>query len=463
MLVPDVRAEFEGVVLGDPRLATRVQRMAAALVEMPGASLPRAMGRTAAREGAYRFLSNRRVTLDRVIAAHVAATVERARLAKKVLVVSDTTEFAFSTEREGLGLLSSKRRDGFIAHFKLAVSGDGRRTPLGVLGVETIVRTARKGRRDNVARKKDPERESLRWRRGVDSASEHLDDIEAIHVMDREADIYELLCALVENGRRFIIRSGQERLLDEGLLSTAVESTPLRFSREVKLSARRPARQPESRRRNPARRGRLAQLAVSTTRVTLHKPKAAFDPELPVSITVNVVRVWELDPVPGEPPVEWRLFTSEPVDTQEQVEQIVDGYRARWVIEEYFKALKTGCNFEQSQLESFGSLENLLGVYIPVAWQLLVLRSTARDEPHRPASDALSPQQLTVLRLIVRGKPLPPEPTIGDVATAIADLGAHIKSNGPPGWQVLGRGFEELRRAEHLYLQIIPATSCDQS
>ena len=463
MLVPEVRAEFEGIVLGDPRLTTRAQRMAAALAERPGASLPRAMGSTAAREGAYRFLSNRQVTLDRVIAGHVAATVERARGAKKVLVVSDTTEFAFSTEREGLGLLSSSRRDGFIAHFKLAVSADGRRTPLGVLGIETIVRATRKGRRDNVARKKDPERESLRWWRGVDTASKQLGDIEAIHVMDREADIYELLSALVGNGRRFIIRSGQERLIDEGLLSRAVESTPLRFSREVKLSARPPARQPENRRRNPARRARLAQLAVSTTRVTLHKPKAAFDPELPASIAVNVVRVWEPEPMSGEPPVEWRLFTSEPVDTQEQVEEIIDGYRARWVIEEYFKALKTGCNFEQSQLESFASLENLLGIYIPVAWQLLVLRSTARDEPHRPATDALSPRQLTVLRMIVRGKPLPLQPTVDDVATAIADLGGHIKSNGPPGWQVLGRGFEDLRRAEHLYAQMIPSTSSDQS
>ena len=195
----------------------------------------------------------------------------------------------------------------------------------------------------------------------------------------------------------------------------------------------------------------------------MQKPKAAYDPELPASITINVVRVWEPEPMSGEPPVEWRLFTSEAVDTQEQVEQIIDGYRARWVIEEYFKALKTGCSFEQSQLESLASLKNLLGIYIPVAWQLLVLRSAARDEPHRPATDALSPRQLTVLRMIVRGKPLPSEPTIGEVATAIADLGGHVRSNGPPGWQVLGRGFEDLRKAEHLYTQMIPSTCSDQS
>jgi transposase-like protein len=115
-MVPDVGAEFGRVRLGDPRLGQRVQRMAAALARRPGASLPEAMGSTAAREGAYRFLSNPRVTLSRVLDSHVKATVERARQAGRVLVISDTTEFKFSTEREGLGVLSGKHREGFLGH-----------------------------------------------------------------------------------------------------------------------------------------------------------------------------------------------------------------------------------------------------------------------------------------------------------------------------------------------------------
>jgi len=394
---------------------------------------------------------------------HIEATVERARQAGTVLVVSDTTEFRFSTEREGLGVLSGQSRDGFIGHFTMVVSADGRRTPLGVVGLQTYVRPARKGKRDSAARKRDPRRESLRWRRGVEDASQRLDGVEAVHVMDREADIYELMSALVSHGHRFIIRSGQERLVDEGRLTTTVACAPMRFSREVKLSARTVAPRSGPRRTHPVRRSRLAQLAVSTAQITLRKPRTATEPGLRDSVYVNVVRVWETDPPADQEPVEWRLFTSEPVDTQQQVEQIVDGYRTRWVIEEYFKALKTGCNFESSQLESLRTLENLLGIYVAVAWQLLVLRSTSRDEPDRPATDALTRTQLAVLRLIVRAKPIPPDPTIADVARAIAELGGHIKSNGPPGWQVLGRGFEDLRRAESLYTRIISATSNDQS
>lgn len=459
----DVRAEMGGAALGDARLGKRARQMMEATLRRPGASLPVAMGNAAGREGAYRFLSNRRVTLQRVLASHVEATVARARAAKKVLLISDTTEFKFSTERKGLGLLSSTRREGFLGHFTLAVSADGRRTPLGMVAVETLTRSKRKGKRDHFARKKDPERESLRWYRCADAASRQVGGVEAVHVMDREADSYELLSSLIGTDRHFIIRSSQDRSVDEGRLVSTVATAMMRFEREVKLSARKASEKPESRRTHPERRGRIAQLAVSTKRVALHKATSTIDPALPDSISVNVVRVWEPDPPAGQDPVEWRLLTTEPVETQEQVEAVVDGYRARWLIEEYFKALKTGCDFESSQLESLRSLENLLGIYVPVAWQMLLLRNKARDDGQLPATAVLSLVQLAVLRLIKRGKPLAPDPTVADVAAAIAELGAHIKSNGPPGWQVLGRGFEELRRAEALYTQMISATSTDQS
>jgi DDE family transposase len=70
-------------------------------------------------------------------------------------------------------------------------------------------------------------------------------------------------------------------------------------------------------------------------------------------LTLNVVRVWEPKPPRGAPAVCWMLYTSEPIDTAEQLLTIVDQYRSRWVIEEFFKALKTGCAFEKRQLESY--------------------------------------------------------------------------------------------------------------
>jgi len=150
-------------------------------------------------------------------------------------------------------------------------------------------------------------------------------------------------------------------------------------------------------------------------------------------------------------PISWKLLTTEPIKTTAQVEAIVDAYRARWVIEEYFKALKTGCAFEKRQLESFRTLVNALAVFSVMAWRLLLLRSTARLSPDAPATSALAERQVQVLQALSRMEDsalphvdMPPSPTAQDALLAVAQLGGHIKNNGPPGWQILGRGYESL-------------------
>ena len=123
---------------------------------------------------------------------------------------------------------------------------------------------------------------------------------------------------------------------------------------------------------------------------------------------------------------------------------MVDFYRARWVIEEYFKALKTGCSLEKRQLETKDSLLNALAVFLPIAWHLLLLRSLAHVAPELPASTVLSETHLLILRARPKLK-LSEQPSLEEVLWAIAALGGHKKYNGPPGWQTLGAGFERLR------------------
>lgn len=36
------------------------------------------------------------------------------------------------------------------------------------------------------------------------------------------------------------------------------------------------------------------------------------------------------------------------------------------------------------------------------------------------------------------------EPTNEEVAMALAEFGGHLRSNGPPGWIILGRALERL-------------------
>jgi hypothetical protein len=447
-VIGEVIDEFRGAEIPDWRLRERLVTIAQALDGMPDGSLPKATKTTAGREAAYRFLGNRKVTMDAILAPHVQATARRCRAELgPVYFVSDTTECSFSGESRGekLGRISGKER-GFLGHFALAVSSSG--APLGVLGIDVIVRGEKKEPLSVHQRKRDPDRESLRWAAMVEHTSALLDGVAPIHVMDSEADIYELLSDLEGKHRRYIIRGGQDRLLEDGVhLDEALSHGTVVLNRQVQLSRRSGIKLPSASRRNPPREGRLAELAISATRVSLRRPKTCTA-ENPAALSLNVVRVYETAAPEGERPVEWILFTSEPVDTAEQVAAVVDGYRRRWLIEEYFKALKTGCGYEDRELESMRTLTNLLGIVAVIAWRLLKLRALNREDPQQPATNVVDSDLLEALaarlRCIGEKKPLPSVPTVGDLMNGIARLGGHITSNGRPGWQVLWRGYQDL-------------------
>src|SRR5690606_35632108 len=142
-------------------------------------------------------------------------------------------------------------------------------------------------------------------------------------------------------------------------------------------------------------------------------------------------------------PVEWLLLTTLPITDPSGITRIVDAYRARWTIEEYFKALKTGCAYEKRQLESRTALLNALGLLAPLAWRLLALRAAADDQA--PATTVLEPDELRVLRALSPDSRLPTAPTIAQALAAIARLGGHFPQNGRPGWRVLWTGFHKLR------------------
>jgi hypothetical protein len=460
----NIRGEVETADFGDKRLSARLVRLAEQLVRAPDQSFPKAAGSDAALEATYRFLGNESVTPAAILEAHAAATRSRCAQVGTVLVSHDSTEFRFSSEREGLGRLGGKEANGFMGHFALAVS-PATRAPLGVLGMEAVFRE--RGPRKSGKRERRPleEKESRRWLDLVRRvAAEAGDNFTAVHVMDREADAYELLAAMAGENHRFIVRLQFDRAVDttvgRGRISDVIRGRRTLLTREVTLSARvpRPGDPPNRAKKHPSRKMRAATLRVSALSVTIRRP-SHLDSRVPASLRVNVVRVQETTAPQGVEPVEWRLITTEPVETAEDVAAVVDGYRARWVIEEYFRALKQGCSYEKRQLESRHALLNALAVFAPIAWQLLALRQLSRDTPDMPADSVLSPLKISMLQRHPDVK-LGEDPSIRQAMLAIARLGGHIKNNGEPGWLVLGRGYEDLLLLER---GAALALGCDQS
>jgi hypothetical protein len=288
------------------------------------------------------------------------------------------------------------------------LSADAEREALGVLALYTWIRDE----------EPSANRERGRWLGQMSevSALEGLDRSRIIHVADRESDSYEVLVGLQQKGLRYVLRSSKERCLEASVdgapkLHDALETTRVIVEREVALTARSASgRSKTANKTNPPRNARMAQLALGARPLSFLRPRGK---ELPDSCAVNVVRVWEPSPPPGEPAVEWVLFTSEPIESAEQLETIVDHYRARWRIEAYFKALKTGCAFERRQLESDEALCVALAVFVPLAWRMLILRDSAQRAPDAPASTVWAEDEIIVLRECTNTTELKPQAKTG--------------------------------------------------
>ena len=144
-------------------------------------------------------------------------------------------------------------------------------------------------------------------------------------------------------------------------------------------------------------------------------------------------------------PLHWILLTSLPCATKAEVQRVVGRYTARWWIEEYHKALKSGAGAEESQLERGYRLESLIAVLAVVAVRLLSTKMLARSRPESfEAAASFGPQMLAMLEKKL-GKPKNGW-TNANVIIATARLGGFLarKHDGLPGWQTIWRGWQRL-------------------
>jgi hypothetical protein len=451
-----LRDEMAGADLGDDRLNARRNQLLAVLERSPDKGFPEACANDADTEALYRFFRNGRISLAAIVEPHLAATSVRCRALEEVLVIHDTTEMSFAREQAGTGLTRlGPRRQGFWVHTSLAVSAEGLRAPLGLVAMTPVTRQpATAPKQPWRERFRDPRKESRRWADGVAAVRTRVGEAKrAIHVMDREGDSYELLAALTAHRDRYVVRLHYDRSVVTTQVNEPTRLSDLRarvavsVTELVTVAPRRAENRPQ-RLAFPARDGRVATVSFAACPVVIQRPRDHRSSGLPETIAAHVVFGWEAHPPEGEAAVEWSLITTEPIATSEQVRQIVAWYRTRWLIEEFFKCLKTGCAYEQRQLESLDTLLVALALLAPIAWQLLLMRHLARDLPDAQATVALTSRQITVLRSTPVGKHLSRAPSIRDALLVVARLGGHLRQNGEPGWLVLARGMQTLRLME---------------
>ena len=128
-------------------------------------------------------------------------------------------------------------------------------------------------------------------------------------------------------------------------------------------------------------------MAVRFGRVVVKKPRhiSPWAKECGITaVAMWVVEVREVKAPKNVEPLRWVLYTSHAVETFNDSWRVIEHYEKRPIIEEYHKALKTGCRMEARQYYTSARLEAVVGMLSVVAVRLLQLRSTARAEPERP-------------------------------------------------------------------------------
>jgi hypothetical protein len=156
----------------------------------------------------------------------------------------------------------------------------------------------------------------------------------------------------------------------------------------------------------------------------------------------------EIDPPAGVEPLEWILLTNVPIENFADACERIDWYGCRWIIEEYHKGLKTGCQIEDMQFTTEERLQPAIALISVMATFLLNLRDISRraDAQETPASEVFPLSYVVSLSLWRYGE-CRMDLTLHDFCYGLARLGGHQNRKGDhrPGWIVLWRGWTKLQ------------------
>ena len=461
---------FADAELGDIRRSRRLAKTADLMCRRPGGSLPQKLNSPKDLKAFYRLVRRDEVTHEAILSAHRKVTQRKIdETDGPVLILHDATELDYTTHlslEDDLGQIGNGNRRGYIVQNSLAVNPKSRQ----VLGLynQVLHHRADVAADETIAEKREREsRESLLWLQGTEPERDSSNRWKLIDVCDQGADTFEFLEHEVNSGRRFVIRAKYDR----GILighddSGESETSNLRvYARELPEVGRwtlsvtskdeRQGRQKKGRRKKQKgkkeqtkRVAREAEMAVCFAPVQIKPPTKKSGKHGNQPLKVWVVRVWEVNPPPGQERLEWFLMTNEPVECFDDAYRVVGWYECRWIVEEYHKGMKTGCRIESPQFTAGDRLHPTIALLSIVTLTLLAMRDASRrpDAKRRHATEIISQDYVAVLSAWRHGS-IQNDWSIHDFYYALARLGGHQnrKSDHPPGWQTIWNGWKDLQ------------------
>ena len=436
---------FGHAELGNRKRTRRLVAMAGGLASGPSGTVTASFAESAAREGAFRWLASADVSAGAVVDALGRAAFAPARGRVYCAVDESSMTLTDRVLSRDIGGVGSWRHGVRGLHAMTSLLLDESGTPLGVPGVRFWARTERSRNRNS----KPHQTMATEVRHGVELLRDiearraaHAPDVRVHYVLDRGFDAWAIFREARDLGIEMTVRSRGDRNLfhAHGEKPRSLRPTVARAESLGESFLDVPAR--------GGRRARLAVLDVRAVRVTVALAVGRKRRE-PFEITALLAR----EVGRADDRLDWLLLTTERVRSLEDAHRVLDGYAMRWRIEELHRAWKSGwCNVERTQLRQRDALCKWATLHLAVAARAIHLTRRARTEPHVPATEEFSRDEIDVTLLYQqkRTKHRPGDtPPLGEMVTLVALLGGYTgkSSGGPPGPTVLGRGLEKIATA----------------
>jgi Transposase DDE domain len=386
------------------------------------------------------------------MASHAASRTAERVAGREIIVVQDSSELILGGRRakaNGYGPVGKGGGTrGLLLHAALTLDADSG----GVLGlVDMQVWNRDKGKVKPRRSRATADKESQRWLSVAAQAGGALSAARSISVIsDRESDIYEHFARRPANVE-LIVRSNWNRKIElesgaSSQLAAFVDSLPeaTRFSVTVPAA--------------PGRKERTAELALRFSSITLCRPHPSPAPDLPDRVRLTVVEVRELPSKCDGEPIHWRLLTTHVVRNPKQARRIIDLYRKRWTIEEFFRTLKSaGFDIEQADIGEPEVMIKFVAAAAVAAVTIMQLVRARDGTTKEKLFEAFDPDDQPVLEALsaqlegatARQKNPHPKDSLAFAAWVIARLGGWTAYYGKPGPKVMRIGLEDFRRIKY--------------
>jgi hypothetical protein len=345
----------------------------------------------------WRFLTNPKVTVEKLIEGWSVQTKEAVE-GRHVLAIQDSSDIKFSTtakSRRGLGPVGKGNIFGLVLHAMMAVDADTG-SCLGLIGGKVWTR----GHKQKIPyiKRSLEQKESGRWISTWQRARQVLSKARLVTVInDREGAFYAHWARALEAGVHLLSRVMRDHALVAG-------GTLRKFVSKVDFCAKAVIDVP----RRMDRAARKAHLSLRFGKTVLKRPTHTGEKDLPKSVPLCFIEVIEMHPPKGVQPIHWLLLTTHEVQSAEDAFRIVGWYKLRWIIEQFFRSMKSqGLHIEESQLQTADRLIKLTAVAARAATIVIQLVQARHGGEDLPAEFVFAPEEIEVLDAInkrVQGK-----------------------------------------------------------